>query len=372
VKPLVSILIPAYNAAKYLPYTLQSAIAQDWPSKEIIVIDDGSRDETLEVARRFSSESVSVFTQDNQGAASTRNNLLAAAQGDFIQWLDADDLLAPQKISSQLQALKSAAEGSRVLASGPWGYFYYRTQRTKFRSSPLWCDLSPAEWLIRKMEHNAHMQTATWLVGRELTEEAGPWNSTLLSDDDGEYFARVILRSSGIRFVPEAKVFYRRSDDGRLSYIGDSPRKIEAQFASMRQNVDYVLGLDDGPRARNACVNYLQAWLPTFHPERPDIVREARDLASLLGGALETPRLPWKYFWVERLFGRSLARRAQFMCPRLKANVIRAGDRAMLACQNGLAACARRVMASHRIPKQSKWGVKELSEPSERTGSKAE
>jgi glycosyltransferase involved in cell wall biosynthesis len=91
-KPLVSILLPAYNAEAWLSDTLRSAIAQTWQEKEIIVVDDGSADQTLAIARQFESDRLTVVTQKNQGAAATRNNAYSLSHGDYIQWLDADDL----------------------------------------------------------------------------------------------------------------------------------------------------------------------------------------------------------------------------------------------------------------------------------------
>ncbi len=105
-QPLVSILIPAYNSQEWLADTLESAIAQTWPRKEIIVVDDGSRDHTAEVARRFTSKEVAVVTTKNQGAAAARNHAMRLSQGDYIQWLDADDLLAPEKVERQIAALR--------------------------------------------------------------------------------------------------------------------------------------------------------------------------------------------------------------------------------------------------------------------------
>src|SRR5258708_26581415 len=87
-KPLVSILIPAFNAHAWIADTLRSAIAQTWERKEIIVIDDGSSDQTLVIARQFESNSVRVVTQKNQGAAAARNIAFSLCQGDYIQWLD--------------------------------------------------------------------------------------------------------------------------------------------------------------------------------------------------------------------------------------------------------------------------------------------
>src|SRR5690349_12910162 len=100
---LVSILIPAFNAERWLGETIESALNQTWPSKEIIIVDDGSADDTLRVARSFASSTVKVISQENSGACAARNRALAEAQGDFVQWLDADDLLAPDKIARQLE-----------------------------------------------------------------------------------------------------------------------------------------------------------------------------------------------------------------------------------------------------------------------------
>jgi glycosyltransferase involved in cell wall biosynthesis len=326
VNPLVSILIPAYNAEEWIGDTITSALAQTWPRKEVIVVDDGSTDQTLAVARRFATNAVSVSTQTNQGAAATRNKAFSLCQGDYVQWLDADDLLSPEKISRQVSALDRGCTMRTLLSSG-WGHFMYRPHRAKFMPTALWCDLSPREWLIRKMSLNLHMQTATWLVSRELTEAAGPWNTTLLGDDDGEYFCRVLLASDAVRFVPEMGVFYRVSGPGRLSYIGRSSQKMEAQFRSMRLHIGYLRSLDDSEVSRAASIKYLQTWLLNFYPERPDIVREAETLAAELGGRLELPRLSWKYDWIRRLFGWTLAKRTATLLPEVKWSVLRGWDK---------------------------------------------
>ena len=114
-KPLVSILIPAFNAQKWIADTIESAVRQTWPKKEIIVVDDGSRDQTLSIARRFASKGVSVVTQANQGASTARNHAFAICQGDYIQWLDADDLLAPDKIARQMAALEQCRSRRTLL-----------------------------------------------------------------------------------------------------------------------------------------------------------------------------------------------------------------------------------------------------------------
>ena len=332
-KPLVSILIPAFNAQEWIADAIKSAVNQTWPRKEIIVVDDGSRDQTLPIARQFTSREVSVVTQANLGPSAARNQAFSICQGDYIQWLDADDLLASDKIARQMEALDGGA-GKRILLSSAWGWFMYRPHRTNFVPTALWCDLSPVEWLLRKMGQNLHMQTATWLVSRELTEAAGPWNTQLLVNNDGEYFCRVLLGSDSTRFIPEARVFYRMSDFGRVSYIGRSEPKMEALFLSMQLHIRYLLSLEDTERVRTTCVKYLQDWLHTFYPERLDIVKQAEQLAATLGGRLEVPRLSWKYAWIQKGFGWPLAKRAQILTPQCKWSMIRSWDKALSRFDN--------------------------------------
>ena len=326
--PLVSILIPAYNASRWIAQTIDSALAQSWPNKEIVIVDDGSKDDTLAIARRYERSNVLVTTHENQGAAATRNKAFSLCQGALIQWLDADDLLSPNKVEAQVHAFHRSGASRAVMSCG-WAYFMSRPQRARFTPTPLWADLTPAEWLIRKMGQNLHMQTGTWLVSRDVTEAAGTWNTQMLGDDDGEYFSRVLLASKGVRFVPEARVYYRVSSAAGLHYIGRSSRKMEAHFHSMRLHIQYLRSIDDSARARAACVTYLQNWLPEFYPERPDIVDEAKRLAADLGGRLKDPSLSWKYEWIRRLFGWNTAKSAQLAWRHGKASLLARVDTAL-------------------------------------------
>jgi hypothetical protein len=109
----------------------------------------------------------------------------AHRHGEYIQWLDADDLLASDKIEQQLKLLEDEPSAG-ILLSGAYGRFQYRHYRAAFVPTELWRDLSPIDWLTSKLSCNIFMQTGTWLVSRKLTEVAGPWNAELLGDDDGE------------------------------------------------------------------------------------------------------------------------------------------------------------------------------------------
>jgi glycosyltransferase involved in cell wall biosynthesis len=331
-QPLVSIVIPAYNAERTVAETIQSAIGQTWPRKEIIVVDDGSTDRTAEIVDRFA-PTVRLVPSENRGLSAAVNLAIQHSHGDYIQELDADDLLTPDKIERQLSALR-AGDSKRILLSSPWASFYYRTQNARFVNNALCQDLSPVEWLLRKMSENLYMQNATWLVSRELVEAAGPWDTRLNYDQDGEYFARVISCSAGTRFVPGTGVFYRASGPGGISYLGNSDEKRESLLLSMQLQIKYLLALENSERVRRACITYLQNWYEDFYLERSDLAEQAQKIAAELGGSMEEPRLRWKFAWLKPLFGSGTAKWAQMTFPHMKASLLRSIDKAMYTLEN--------------------------------------
>jgi glycosyltransferase involved in cell wall biosynthesis len=105
---LVSILVPSYNSEPFLQECLESALAQTYPRVEVIVVDDGSTDSSLSIAKKFESRGVRVIHQNNAGQASALNTAFDASRGHYIQYMDADDVLDPQKIEIQVAKLDKA------------------------------------------------------------------------------------------------------------------------------------------------------------------------------------------------------------------------------------------------------------------------
>ena len=106
VLPLVSVVIPAYNCAHTVAETIESCLAQDYEDLEILVVNDGSTDGTAEVLASFGSR-IKVIDQPNGGLASARNAGQRAARGEYIAWMDADDLMLPWRIRLQAEVLAS-------------------------------------------------------------------------------------------------------------------------------------------------------------------------------------------------------------------------------------------------------------------------
>jgi glycosyltransferase involved in cell wall biosynthesis len=321
--PLVSILIPAFNAEKWIADALNSALNQTWSKTEIIVVDDGSRDRTLTIAKNFESATVKVLSQPNQGASAARNNALSVSQGDFIQWLDADDVLAADKIENHF-VRGALGPDTRVLLSSAWARFYRNPLKAKFRPTPLWRDLSPVEWLIIKMVQNDWMATQSWLISRKLAHAAGSWDVSLLRDNDGEYMTRVICASESIRFDESARSYVRRGLTESVSSGSNlSPRKIESIYDAVSSQIRELRNLEDSPRVRAAALCYLNRWSRYFYFEYPALCEKAQALARELGSTINPPSPSFKDRFLRRSLGVNGARRAKRLISVAKTSVLR-------------------------------------------------
>src|SRR5262245_36865871 len=141
-RPLVSVLIPCHNAQKYIGQTLESVFRQTWPNIEVIVVDDGSEDASVREIERFTR--LRLIKRENLGAGAARNKAYGASSGGFVQFLDADDLIEPEKIQRQMVRL---AGHPRSVASAEWGRFYETPLQTLFQPESNWRDLEPKDWL---------------------------------------------------------------------------------------------------------------------------------------------------------------------------------------------------------------------------------
>ena len=111
---LVTIIIPVYNAEPYLNEAILSAINQTYKNTEILIVNDGSTDNSLEIAQRFNDSRIKIITQKNQGGSIARNRGIQIAQGDYIKFLDADDTLELYAIEQQVDCLKNMKENELV------------------------------------------------------------------------------------------------------------------------------------------------------------------------------------------------------------------------------------------------------------------
>ena len=209
--PLVSVIMPAFNAAQWIRESISSVITQSYSHLEIIVIDDGSTDNTSLAVAEFTDPRIQLISQTQRGAASARNAGLAVATGKFIQFLDADDLLSDRKIERQITALNSEPENT--VASCEWVHFENGRIRKPDQSAG-WRERDPIQWLVQSLRGGGMMQPAGWLTPRTVIDRAGVWDERLTLHDDGEFFARVLASAKSNIFVDDATVLYRENPRG--------------------------------------------------------------------------------------------------------------------------------------------------------------
>jgi glycosyltransferase involved in cell wall biosynthesis len=281
-QPLVSILIPAYNSESYLSETLNSALAQTWNNIEIVLVDDGSTDYTLSIAESYKSRGVKVISQDkNRGQTAALNRSLIEAKGDFIQYLDADDILEPQKIEVQVHRLMKEPPGT--LAIAPWARFYQNDLTTaKFVPNNDWQDFDdPIAWLVECWTGHGTMPPTSWLYPREIVEATGLWHESLTLNNDMEYFTRAVLASKKIVFCPEARWYYR---SGNPSLSGQrSEKALWSQYEVIRLSTERLFAIENSERTRYAAACYWQYFVFMAYPQAMDLLKIAEKNIKDLG-----------------------------------------------------------------------------------------
>lgn len=276
---LVSILIPLYNSEKYIAETLQSVINQTWPNKEIIVVDDGSTDKSYEIAKSYESDIVKVYHQENRGSCAARNKAFELSSGDYIQYLDADDLLAHNKIEIQLNLL---LEKQLNLSFCSWTKFFFNNPDGNLNWQPTLSEdevITSLDWLLKTPNIACH----AWLASRELIEKAGTWDTMLKKNQDGEFFTRVVSTTDKIIFCKMAKAYYRASvSDSITSNL--AYEKIESSFLGCQSYENVLLSYGTSIDIRQAIANRYLWFCYVYGTRKYELFCQAFNKVKYYGG----------------------------------------------------------------------------------------
>ena len=314
-RPLVSVLIPCFNAECYVGAALESVLAQSYAPIEVIVVDDGSTDGSAKVLNAFRRLGVTVITQTNAGQCAAANRALAASRGELIKFFDADDLLAPDMIARQVAQLGSRRD---AIAMGEWARFHGDPNEVHFAALPMYRDADPAEWLTNEwLGGEPMMQCAMWLIPRSLLDRSGGWDTRLSLINDFEFFARVLLQATAILHSPEARLYYRSGIGGSLS--GQTSRKAaESACLSLLTGTNHLLAARNDAQTRRAAANMLKTFDYTFYPAFADLRRTFDARIRVLGGSDLEPVGPPGFHALRRWIGWRLARRIQHLRDRMR------------------------------------------------------
>lgn len=197
--PLVTIVTPVYNQADYLEETIQSVLAQSYPNVEYIVIDDGSSDGSLAVARRYEGRGVKVLSQVNSGQAATLNKGWALATGEYLAYLSSDDRLLPDAVSSMVRALQSTTQASVAYCD----FWLIDAAGRRIRES------RTEDYNSQRLREDLICQPGPGAFFRRLVfDQTGGWNEALHQVPDFEFWLRASRYGEFTR-VPQALAEYR-------------------------------------------------------------------------------------------------------------------------------------------------------------------
>lgn len=292
----ISVIIPLYNASEFCEETIVSVLNQSYSKVEIIIIDDFSTDDSYSKALAFQSDTVTVKQNRGKGACAARNYGFELSTGDYIQFLDADDILSPHKIKKQVEALNNS---STELAVCNTIHFSNRPEEGICADQPyLFTTSKPEELFINLWGGNNlpmnMIQTSAWLTPRALIEKAGLWNENLAKDQDGEFFARMGLQSSGIIYVPEIKNYYRKYVSGKNIASQKGRKHIESLYTTSKLKETYLFEKTLSLEAKKAIATLYKWVAMESWPMFPDITKKALLDSDRLGGSDFLPVLGGK------------------------------------------------------------------------------
>lgn len=197
-----------YNSAKYIDKTIKSCLNQTYKNIQIIIINDGSNDQSLSICQKYKANNLIIISQNNKGAAAARNKGLSIATGNYIQFLDADDSLPANKIESQIEILRNYNFNPSIISFCAWKHPLYNIETSIFHNYE-----NPIELLSDFFKKESMLPVHCYLLPKAIVNMAGPWNETLSRNDDGEWFARVISLSTNIIFCNSLTVYYNDTPD---------------------------------------------------------------------------------------------------------------------------------------------------------------
>jgi glycosyltransferase involved in cell wall biosynthesis len=323
--PLISVIIPLYNAEKYISECITSVLNQSWPNIEVIVVDDGSKDNSLAVAKSFECDNVKVFSQENKGASAARNKGLAVAKGDYIQFLDADDLLKNDKL---FVALESMEGHSNAISVCPVVHFSEQTANELEQLKPNAYELlfyknsaDPFDFLMNlygaEDNKGSMIPLHCWLTPTALIKKAGQWDESLTVNDDGEFFCRVVLQAQQIVFTDKTVCYYRKYSGNASLSAGKNITALYSQYKAILLQEAHLAKHKTDERIDRVIVRLLMGLLMIAYPADKSLSKKiqiqikqhkVKAIAPPIGGA--------KIELIKKIFGWKVARNLQYYLSR--------------------------------------------------------
>jgi glycosyltransferase involved in cell wall biosynthesis len=224
--PLISVIIPSYNDEKYISEAIDSVFSQTYSNVEIIVVDDGSEDDTQDIIKRKYGHAIKCFIQENKGPAAARNLGINNSCGEYIAFLDADDWWLPAKLETELKIMMDNRDVAFICTDWFCGKNGYEDRKSTLVDYEVWNhDRATFELLVNENFVN----TSTVLVAKEDIIAAGLFNERLRGAEDRHMWLRLLSRKDAlvIKEVFAFRRFHSNNTSRTLPYMESQLAMIE-------------------------------------------------------------------------------------------------------------------------------------------------
>ncbi|MCB1122444.1 MAG: glycosyltransferase [Verrucomicrobiae bacterium] len=289
----VSTIIPNYNRATLVKETIDNMLQQTWEDHEIIVVDDGSTDNSVEILKAYG-DRIKVICQKNQGVGAARNNGLEVANGEYIQFMDSDDLAGPRKVENQVIALE---DHRADVIYGPWVKLEIHGKQIHspdlvLQQKPLPGGRMPIEW------HASHWSTVlqSCMFRKSIFDKVGLFRTDWKVAEDQDLFSRCVLFGGKLTFTSDCITLYRLHESDKLTTTGTTSRIRILNWASYlletRKHLLQTIYRKDPLKWKGYRNRLREAiWhLKKFEDE--EVLRVRRKIEDLLVGYNEIKILP--------------------------------------------------------------------------------
>lgn len=319
--PSISVIIPVYNAEKYVSKAIDSVLNQTYTDFELIIVDDGSTDSSARIIERIEDSRIKFFSKSNEGQCKTLNYGLKKATGRFIKFLDADDYFNDIHLEQMMSIVQSLApsEVNDTLIVSRWQRFSNENSLFPLYNRAEWTDSNPMEFILNALGNGPDMLPGwQWLIPRVLLDKAGHWNEELGLGNDFEFSIRLILASGRIKICREALVYYR-SDLVHNMSADKSLLTIMSVLKASRSGIEYILQKDRSAAVKRVCADKLQIWLLSYYPYvNRSIVYEVEQEIRDLGGSVVNADWNAKLIFLKKVIGWKAVKMLQYYYYKLR------------------------------------------------------
>ncbi|MEJ5992831.1 glycosyltransferase family 2 protein [Pedobacter sp. Du54] len=308
---LISVCIPCYNCSNYLHVTLTALLNQSYSNLEIIIIDDNSTDNSIEIIQEFAKKDSRIVFEiaRKKGASAARNQAYQLSKGDQIIFFDADDWIPSNFIETQIKCLKS----NREIVASKWIRFYNDDLSNINPTFQIQADFTFEEWIIHYWTSVSHMTCpGRFLIPKILIEESGLWDEDLSLNDDFSFFTSIFSKSNLIHFNGNTLFYYRsginglsalKSKSGYYSFYNSLLKGVKIAEEKFPNHEKIQLG----------CANLLQNFIYEIYPYQPDLLAAANAKIKSLGGADFKFPVGGKTRFLSKIIGWKLTKRLKII-----------------------------------------------------------